>query len=295
MKFQLMLLAAVAALMTFAPTADATVSIDDDTVAALDVQRRGGGSRSSFGSSRSRSSSQRRTTSSRSTKPSSSSRPTKGSSSSRTKSTKPKSASSKYDSKASVAKRRTTSKADYKTKAVAYKATQKKNSSRISSMGGGKTYSRSNYNTRATRQTTVVYSSYYGRSYPGAWGGYNDGISPYFWLWMMSNNNSQAQYVHNHSGSMDQARLTELYASNATLQAEVAALKASGVAPNPNALPEGMSKDNADMMFTDEFAANAAGLNAPLPPDEGLGGFVWFLIIMGCLIMIGGIFFCLKL
>jgi len=103
-------------------------------------------------------------------------------------------------------------------------------------------------------------------------------------MWMMSemSHSNQAQYIHNHGASLDQARLNELYASNAQLQAEVAALKASGVAPDPSVLPEGMDAANADLMFTDDFAATAAGINAPLPPaeDEGWGFWVWALIIV---------------
>jgi hypothetical protein len=244
---------------------------------------------------------QRRTTTTRS-KPTTTAKPSATTTNRNTKATKPSTttarpatkptASAKYDSKAATAARRSSSQASYQANKQKYTAKQSANRSRISSVSGntGRTYSRNDFNTRDTRRQTVVYNTYVGRSYPGHWGGYNDGISPFFWMWMMSemNSNQQAAYIHNHGASLDQARLNELYAQNAQLEAQVAHLRASGVAPDPSVLPEGMDAANADLMFSDDFAADAAGLNAPLPPEEdGLGFFGWFMILVGA----GGIIF----
>jgi len=126
-----------------------------------------------------------------------------------------------------------------------------------------------------------VYNNYYGRSYPGSWGGYNDGISPFFWLWMMErNSHSQASYIHNHGSSMDQARLNELYAKNADLQEEVNAMKGQPV--NASYVPEGMDKDNWDLMYDDEHVRTVANIDVQ-PKKSSFGRIVMWTIGLGCL------------
>tara|TARA_Y100000034_G_scaffold133174_1_gene197960 strand:+ start:352 stop:798 length:447 start_codon:yes stop_codon:yes gene_type:complete len=128
----------------------------------------------------------------------------------------------------------------------------------------------------------VVYNSYYGNSYPGHWGGYSDGISPYFWLYMMSlNSHQQSAYIHNHGSSLDQARLNELYAKNAQLEAEVNAMKGKPV--DPNYVPEGMDAANSDLMYSDDYVAATSGYQAvpaAVPPAKtGWGFWTWIMVL----------------
>ncbi len=143
----------------------------------------------------------------------------------------------------------------------------------------GSNYTSDRYASRGNRQTTVIYNSYYGRSYPGSWGMYGDGLSPYFWLYMMSlNSQRQAAYLHNHGSSLDQARLNDLYAKNASLQAEVNAMKGQPV--DPNYVPEGMDKENIDLIYSDGYAQAASGYQAAaVPAKKGWGWVTWLLLI----------------
>lgn len=146
-------------------------------------------------------------------------------------------------------------------------------------------YSHDKYSSRPQRRETVVYKNYYGRSYPQTWNSFGDGISPFFWLWLMeSNSNNQAQYIHNHRDSIDDKRLDELYAKNASLKAEVEKLKDKP--KDPNYVPEGMSKDDADLMYDDDYVAAAANFEQE-EVDEGIGFWGWFWIITVLVVVLG--------
>lgn len=137
------------------------------------------------------------------------------------------------------------------------------------------------YSSRPERQKTIVYHKYYGQSYPPAWNGYNDGVSPYFWLYMMNlSSQQQAAYIHNHQNSLDQARINELYAKNAALKAEVDSLKDKPV--DENFVPKDMSAEDADLMYDDDYVAAAAGFETSPEVDDGLAWYTWVLIIFLC-------------
>ena len=145
-------------------------------------------------------------------------------------------------------------------------------------------YTHDKYSSRPQRRETVVYHNYYGRSYPPTWNSFSDGISPFFWLWLMeSNSNNQAQYIHNHRDSIDEKRLEELYAKNAALRVEVEKLKDKP--RDPNYVPEGMKKDDADLMYDDDYVAAAANFEQEEVEDEGWGFWPWFWIVFGVLVV----------
>jgi hypothetical protein len=70
---------------------------------------------------------------------------------------------------------------------------------------------------------------------------YHDYYHPMWNYWLMSQSlDVMSMWVYHHQASMDQARLTALYAQNAQLQAKVAALEAQKVARDPTWTPKGI-------------------------------------------------------
>lgn len=70
--------------------------------------------------------------------------------------------------------------------------------------------------------------------------------------WLMSdalNSHSRAQWVYNHRDSIDDARYNELLRHDAKLAAELEAIKAKNVTPDPNYVPQEFA-DNPDLMYS---------------------------------------------
>lgn len=81
--------------------------------------------------------------------------------------------------------------------------------------------------------------------------------------WLMSdalNSSSRAQWVYNHRDSIDDARYNELLRHDAKLAAELEALKARDVKPDPNYVPAEFA-DNPDLMYSKD----AVMVNGPAP------------------------------
>jgi len=100
------------------------------------------------------------------------------------------------------------------------------------------------------------YRSWWGRpTISIGYGSYNDPYNPYWNSWLLSQPlNIMAMWVYSHQAYMDQSRLNALYAQNAQLQAEVAALAARGVPVDSTYTPPGVSPD---LMYNDRYV-NAA-------------------------------------
>ncbi len=94
------------------------------------------------------------------------------------------------------------------------------------------------------QRETVFYGGFIGPSYPVVI--YNDPFHPMLNYWMMKQSmDTMAMFVLCHEAQFreDPARLRDLYAKNARLEAEVAALKAKGTRVDPTYFPPGTDPD----------------------------------------------------
>ena len=75
----------------------------------------------------------------------------------------------------------------------------------------------------------------------------------------MQSMQTQADWIYNHQANIDQARLNDMYAQNAALRAQVAAMQTQHVAVNPGYVPSGI---DPDLMYSQEY------VNAAVNPTE---------------------------
>jgi hypothetical protein len=109
----------------------------------------------------------------------------------------------------------------------------------------------SRWQTRYQR-TDVFYGSYYTRYPMGpTFFVYGDYYHPYWNFWLLSQSlDVMSLWVYHHQLSMDQARLNALYAQNAQLKAQVAALERQGIPRDVNYTPRNVE---TDMMYNDSY------------------------------------------
>jgi len=104
----------------------------------------------------------------------------------------------------------------------------------------------SHWQTRYQRSDSF-YGSY--SSHPGIM--YNDCYHPMWNYWLMSQSlDIMSMWVYCHQMNMDQARLANLYAQNAGLQAQVQNLQARNVVRDPNYTPPNV---DSDLQYNDNY------------------------------------------
>ena len=105
---------------------------------------------------------------------------------------------------------------------------------------------------------------------------YHDSFNPWFWMWLMSqNNDQQAEWAYHHHDEMDSQRYQDLISKNADLAAKVATLEASGKTKDLNYIPEGV---DPDLIYADSTVQEASdeGVNWPIV----LGGLIALVLAM---------------
>lgn len=126
-----------------------------------------------------------------------------------------------------------------------------------------------NYDTRSTQ--------FYGSSSPSF---FQDSYSPFLMGWILSDalsSQDRAAWAYHHQSDMDKERYEEMLKKDAKLQAEIDALKAQNVTPDPNfVLPQ--MKDNPDLMYNKEFV-KAAYNPVEVEQASSSSGLLWF---VGC-------------
>lgn len=100
--------------------------------------------------------------------------------------------------------------------------------------------------TREERQRRV-YADYWSRPAPTVV--YNDGFSPWFWLWLMDRPHYRDQWVYHNYDRMDPARLAELKRNDADLDNRLRALEAQGVKRDPSYVPPEVDRD---LVYSDD-------------------------------------------
>ncbi len=104
---------------------------------------------------------------------------------------------------------------------------------------------------------------------------YSDGFNPWFWMWLMSQNQSHERdrFIYNHRDQMDPARLEELKKNDAKLEERLAALEKAGEKRDPKYVPKDFTGD-ADLIYKDEVAA------AKAKEAAGFSTYLWAALIV---------------
>lgn len=124
------------------------------------------------------------------------------------------------------------------------------------------------------------FGSYYGSPAPVM---YHDSFNPWFWMWLMSqNNNTRAETIYHHKDEMDPERYKELLAKDAALEAKIKELEATGIKQDASYVPPEL-KDDKDLMYSNDVVKAAYD-------EKHSSGFPWFWTIVGVLFT-GGIYF----
>lgn len=130
---------------------------------------------------------------------------------------------------------------------------------------------------------------------------YHDNFSPFLMGWLMSdalNSSSRAQWVYNHRDS------NELLKHDAKLAAELEAIKARNVAPDPNYVPKEFA-DNPDLMYAKDAVAVgdpvAIPVSGPAPrvsqPQSQGWSFLGTVGLLFVICVVGGVIYyvcCVK-
>ncbi|MFA9198909.1 MAG: hypothetical protein ACEQSO_05625 [Aquirufa sp.] len=136
-------------------------------------------------------------------------------------------------------------------------------------------------------RTTNFYSSYHSRPLVV----YNDCYHPYWNYWLLSQSlDTMSMWCYHHRASMDQARLSAMYAQNAGLQARVAALEAQRIPVNQTYVPPNV---DPDLAYNDNYV-NAAYNPQPKTvtvyeygPDSNVGHELLWIFVYIPLMMFG--------
>ena len=167
----------------------------------------------------------------------------------------------------------TTPKSTYKTP-TGQTQTIKPNSPQVQTVRNYVTHERYvTYDNRASG----FYGGYYGHPVY-----YNDHFSPFLWGWIMSdalNSHQRAIWMYNHQSDMDNARYQAMLAKDASLQAEINALKAQNAVRDPSYVPPQM-QDNPDVMFNKEFVEASYNPVATAPKSTWLVFLLWTVAIL---------------
>ena len=141
-----------------------------------------------------------------------------------------------------------------------------------------------------THERYVTYDNRASGFYGGYYGHpvyYNDHFSPFLWGWIMSdamNSHQRAIWMYNHQSDMDSSRYQAMLAKDASLQAEINALKAQNAVRDPSYVPPQM-QDNPDVMFNKEFVEASYNPVATAPKSTWFGFLFWTVTIL----TVGGI------
>lgn len=207
-----------------------------------------------------------------------------------------KSSSSDFNKSLSQAAKKETSKTNY----IAAKESSKPKSSvgdnDASKYSKGKSYASTSNQDNSTKSTSASYrpryrsndyenraTIFYGPYYTQPTY-YNDSFSPFIMGWLMSDavsSRSRAEWVYNHQGQIDQARLDDLLRKDAKLQAELDNLKAQQSPVDTSYVPTEL-QGNEDLMYSKDF------LEKTNSSFSLLSALLWIfkILVYGCLIVI---------
>jgi hypothetical protein len=107
---------------------------------------------------------------------------------------------------------------------------------------------------------------------------YNDCYHPYWNYWLLSQSlDTMSLWCYHHQHTMDQARLSNLYAQNAGLQAKVLALESKGIPRDPTYMPKNV---DPDLIYNDSYV-NAVYNPTPIVDNHtALIILLWVFIII---------------
>jgi hypothetical protein len=147
-----------------------------------------------------------------------------------------------------------------------------------------------------THERYVTYDNRANTFYGGYYGSpmyYHDPFSPFLMGWIMSdalNSQQRALWMYHHQSDMDSARYQAMLAKDAKLQAEIDALKAKNLTPDPSYVPPQMA-ENPDLMFNKDFVDASYNPVAVVENDavnEGGSGGMWIVIVL-IILVLGGV------